>query len=211
MLSPSLKIFIVPVFVALFCSPFLFGQTDSFIKGKKYQIDSIEVLGLKTYNAKTVISYTGLKKGQLVPLPGEEINLFSSSKLKISPSICYEIAFDNIVRKTAFDSNILITVSNDTWFGRSIGPDQHLEIAQNRALEHKKPLLRSTNSGISAIVSKDGQVIEKQGYFEEKNIKNNIVLYSGNTIYSRYGNFPIIILIVFYIGFLSIKSLLRIK
>jgi Apolipoprotein N-acyltransferase len=96
-------------------------------------------------------------------------------------------------------------------FGRSIGPDQHLEIAQNRALEHKKPLLRSTNSGISAIVSKDGQVIEKQGYFEEKNIKNNIVLYSGNTIYSSYGNFPIIILIVFYMGFLSIKSLLRIK
>ena len=74
MLSPSLKIFIVPVFVALFCSPLLFCQTDSFIKGKKYQIDSIEVLGLKTYNAKTVISYTGLKKGQLVQLPGEEIS-----------------------------------------------------------------------------------------------------------------------------------------
>ena len=74
MLSPSVKIFIVPVFVALFCSPLLFGQTDSFIKGKKYQIDSIEVLGLKTYNAKTVISYTGLKKGQLIQLPGEEIS-----------------------------------------------------------------------------------------------------------------------------------------
>ena len=74
MLSPSLKIFIVPVFVALFCSPLLFGQTDSFIKEKKYQIDSIEVVGLKTYNAKTVISYTGLKKGQLVQLPGEEIS-----------------------------------------------------------------------------------------------------------------------------------------
>jgi len=72
-------------------------------------------------------------------------------------------------------------------------------------------LLRSTNSGISAVVSKDGQVIEKQGYFEEKDIKTNIVLYSGDTIYSRYGNFPIIILIMFYIGFISIKSLLKVK
>ena len=167
-----------------------------------------EFIPLERYLGK-LLDIIGLNLTNTVP--GEEIKLLSSSKLRISPSICYEIAFDNIVRKTAYSSNILITVSNDTWFGRSIGPEQHLEIAQNRALEHKKPLLRSTNSGISAVVSKDGQVIEKQGYFEEKDIKTNIVLYSGDTIYSRYGNFPIIILIMFYIGFISIKSLLKVK
>ena len=167
-----------------------------------------EFIPLELYLGK-LLDIIGLNLTNTVP--GEEINLLSSTQLRISPSICYEIAFDNIVRKTAYSSNILITVSNDTWFGRSIGPEQHLEIAQNRALEHKKPLLRSTNSGISAVVSKDGQVIEKQGYFEEKDIKTNIVLYSGDTIYSRYGNFPIIILIMFYIGFISIKSLLKVK
>ena len=94
-------------------------------------------------------------------LPGYEIKPINTGKLRISPSICYEIAFDELVRKTAKNSNILLTVSNDTWFGKSIGPIQHLEIAQNRALEHKKPLIRSTNSGISAIISRNGKIIEK--------------------------------------------------
>ena len=50
------------------------GQTDEFVKGKRYTIDSIEVVGLKTYNAKTVISYTGLRKGMVVQVPGEDIS-----------------------------------------------------------------------------------------------------------------------------------------
>ena len=133
-----------------------------------------EFIPLERYLGK-LLDIIGLNLTNTVP--GEEIKMLSSSKLRISPSICYEIAFDNIVRKTAFDSNILITVSNDTWFGRSIGPEQHLEIAQNRALEHKKPLLRATNSGVSAIISHNGQVIEKQGYFEEKPLKGSIFLF----------------------------------
>ena len=140
-----------------------FGEIEGFYD--KVKLVPFKFIPLERYLGK-LLDIIGLNLTNT--LPGEEINLFSSSNLRISPSIVYEIAFDNIVRKTAFDSNILITVSNDTWFGRSIGPDQHLEIAQNRALEHKKPLLRSTNSGISAIVSKDGQVIEKQGYLRKE-------------------------------------------
>ena len=144
-------------------------------------------------------------------IPGTELNLINSPNIKISPSICYEIAFDRIVRKTAHNSNILITVSNDTWFGRSIGPEQHLEIAQNRALEHKKPLLRATNSGVSAIISHNGQVIEKQGYFEEKTLRGSIFLYIGNTFYSTYGNLPIILFITFYIGLSCLRALFGIE
>ena len=144
-------------------------------------------------------------------IPGTEPNPINSPNIKISPSICYEIAFDRIVRKTAHNSNILITVSNDTWFGRSIGPEQHLEIAQNRALEHKKPLLRATNSGVSAIISHNGQVIEKQGYFEEKTLRGSIFLYIGNTFYSTYGNLPIILFIILYIGLSCLQALFGIE
>ena len=79
-------------------------------------------------------------------------------------------------------------MSNDTWFGQSAGPIQHLEIAQNRALEHKKPLIRATNSGISAIISGNGGILEKQDYFEEKDLKASVLLYSGiGLVYSGSG------------------------
>ena len=128
----------------------------------------------------------GLKLTNTVP--GKLINSISSGNISISPSICYEIAFPELIRKTASESNLLVTVSNDTWFGSSYGPIQHLEIAQNRALEHKKAILRSTNTGISAFISNNGKILEKQGYFEDKILKTEVNLYEGKTFYAKYGN-----------------------
>ena len=141
-------------------------------------------------------------------LSGEQIKTINAGNIRISASICYEIAFPDLIRKTASDSNLLVTISNDTWFGMSYGPIQHLEIAQNRALEHKKTLVRSTNSGISAFITKEGKIKEKQGYFEEKSLKNEIELYKGQTFYAKYGNFPlfsILSVILMYIIAVNIK------
>ncbi len=124
-------------------------------------------------------------------VPGKIINYKKIGNIKVSPSICYEIAFPDLIRKTASDSNILVTISNDTWFGRSYGPIQHLEIAQNRALEHRKAILRSTNSGISAFISNRGKILEKQGYFEDKMLNIEVNLYEGETFYAKYGNLPL--------------------
>ena len=165
-----------------------FGE---FIPLEKYLGSFLDIIGLNLTNT----------------LPGETVKSIKTGKLRISPSICYEIAFDELIRKTAKDSNILLTVSNDTWFGRSIGPIQHLEIAQNRALEHKKPLIRSTNSGITAFVSKNGEIIERQTYFEDKTLRRNIILYSGTTFYSKYGNLPLSIFLIFYVGFMLFRKL----
>jgi len=163
-----------------------FGE---FIPFERYLGSLLDIIGLNLTNT----------------VPGYAIKPINTGNLRISPSICYEIAFDELIRKTAKDSNILLTVSNDTWFGRSIGPIQHLEIAQNRALEHKKPLIRSTNSGISAIISRNGQIIEKQEYFEEKSIKGTVILYSGNTIYSKFGNWPLKVILVIYLSLIVLN------
>ena len=149
----------------------------------------LDILGLKLTNTA----------------PGKEIKSIKSGLINLSPSICYEIAFDNLIRRTANASNILLTVSNDTWFGKSIGPIQHLQIAQNRALEHQKPLVRATNSGISAFLSQKGKVIEKQDYFEEKNLKRRIMLYSGQSFYTNWGNYPLIFLIFLYFCYVFSK------
>ena len=147
----------------------------------------------------------GLKLTNTVP--GKLINSISSGNISISPSICYEIAFPELIRKTASQSNLLVTVSNDTWFGSSYGPIQHLEIAQNRALEHKKAILRSTNTGISAFISNNGKILEKQGYFEDKILKREVNLYEGETFYAKYGNLPLyFILSVIFIIILIFKS-----
>jgi len=147
----------------------------------------------------------GLKLTNTVP--GKKINSIKAGNIRISPSICYEIAFPELIRKTASKSNLLVTISNDTWFGRSYGPIQHLEIAQNRALEHKKAILRSTNSGISAFISNNGKILKKQGYFEDKKLKTEVNLYEGKTFYAKYGNLPLyLILSVILIIILILKK-----
>jgi len=122
-------------------------------------------------------------------LSGESYSLLKANNIDISPSICYEIAFNDLVRKTAKESNLLVTISNDTWFGASIGPEQHLEIAQSRAQEHQKSLIRATNSGISAIIDRKGNVVNRQGFFEDKQIKESVSIYEGKTPFSVVGNF----------------------
>ena len=62
------------ILLSFLVNNYVSAQTESFVKGKQYTIDSIEVVGLKTYNAKTVISYSGLRKGQLIQVPGEDIS-----------------------------------------------------------------------------------------------------------------------------------------
>lgn len=80
--------------------------------------------------------------------------------LNLVPSICYEIAYPfEIARKTlATQGNIIVSLSEDGWFGPSIEPSQHLQIAQMRALENGKPILVATNQGPSAIISPQGTI-----------------------------------------------------
>ena len=129
-------------------------------------------------------------------VPGDEYSTIKAGNIRVSPSICYEIAFPSIINKTASQSNLMVTISNDTWFGRSYGPMQHLEIAQNRALEQQKSLIRSTNSGISAFIKNNGDIIEQQGHFEDKVLRKEMGLYKGQTFYAKFGNLPIIVFII---------------
>ncbi|MGJ8692969.1 MAG: apolipoprotein N-acyltransferase [Thalassotalea sp.] len=115
--------------------------------------------------------------------------------LHILPLICFEIAFaDQLATNLTEQTQLLLTVSNDAWFADSHGPHQHMEIARMRALEFARPLLRSTNTGITAAVDHRGQFINKLPQFEEAVLVSDIQLVEGKTPYFRYGNTSIYLL-----------------
>ncbi len=112
--------------------------------------------------------------------------------LHLLPALCFEIAFPRQIQAN-FQANtdLLLTVSNDAWFGDSIGPWQHLEIAQMRALEFGRPLLRATNTGVTAIIHADGTVAEQLPQFQDGVLKRDVQLVQGFTPYSQWGDWPL--------------------
>ena len=83
------------------------------------------------------------------------------SNYAIAPFICYEIVFPDLVTRHLNNSNYLLTVSNDAWFGKSIGPHQHMQMARMRALENGLPLIRVTNTGITAVTDYKGRIVKR--------------------------------------------------
>lgn len=125
----------------------------------------------------------------------EQLNL-AASNTHIATAICYEIAFNQtLVNTVKPDTGFILTVSNDAWFGTSIGPNQHLEIARMRAFEFQRPVLRSTNTGITAVYDAQGKEVGRIPQFEKAVLRVNVNPYQGTTPFNRYGNTPLLILV----------------
>jgi apolipoprotein N-acyltransferase len=125
-------------------------------------------------------------------------NLVSSGQ-PIGVSICYEDAFGALIRHSLPAATLLVNVSNDAWFGSSIAPHQHLEIARMRALESGRYLLRTTNTGISAAIDAQGQIVKQTPQFQVIALRAAAQPYQGTTPYVRFGNNLIIISLFFMV------------
>lgn len=102
--------------------------------------------------------------------------------LDILPLICFEIAFpDQLKANLTADTDMILTVSNDAWFGDSHGPHQHLEIARMRALEFGLPVIRVTNNGITAVIDHTGKVVGEIPQFEEGVLQTELKLTEDTT------------------------------
>lgn len=108
-------------------------------------------------------------------------------------SICYEDAFGDEVDDALPEAAFLVNASNDAWFGDSLAPHQHLEIARMRALETERYLLRATNTGVSAIIDSRGGLGSVAPQFERAVLTDMIQPLSGLTPYARLGHWPIIL------------------
>ena len=132
---------------------------------------------------------------------------FTSGKLKSNPTIygfeniitliCYEILFTKeIVKRIYKNTNLLINITNDAWFGKTIGPYQHLALAKIKAVEFGLPLARVANTGISAYVSPYGEMIGKIP-LDFKGVKTfDLIPALDSTLYRIYGEYIFIVLIL---------------
>jgi len=134
---------------------------------------------------KNLLEFFGLKKiteGHGSFLKGNKKNNLSINDLSILPLICYEVIFTEFVQKSPMDTNLIVNISEDGWFGNSIGPDQHFVKSIFRAIENNTFFLRSTNKGISAIIDNKGSVIKQLNRNEAGNIEFEVPLIKSNKI-----------------------------
>lgn len=111
---------------------------------------------------------------------------------RISTPICYEAVRPAFVRRMVREAapHLIATLANDSWFGDSQEPWLHLAMARMRAVEHRRYLVRATNSGVSAIVDPAGRELARSGLLTRENLRAEVRLLDGQTLYTRFGDWP---------------------
>ena len=187
-------------------------------------VDEMQPSGLKIYNGIMVAGSTPQSeylKQKLVPfgefVPLEDLlrglidffNLPMSSfsrgpsgqepllaaGYRLAPLICYEAVYPDFAARQAAQSDLLITISNDSWFGSSIGPLQHLQMAQMRALESQRWMIRATNNGITALIDQHGEIRQRIAQFQQEVLLGEVQPMQGMTPYLRWQSAPLMTLI----------------
>ena len=119
--------------------------------------------------------------------------LLKAGDVLLSPSVCYEVVYADLVASTVPAADVLLTVSNDAWFGESIGPLQHMEMAQMRALETGRYMIRATGNGISAIVDERGHILQRSQQFKREVLTGTAQLREGATPFALTGTLPFVL------------------
>ena len=140
--------------------------------------------------------------------PGSDIQplLVAANGAKLAVAVCYEDAYGAEQLYAFPGADVLINVSNDAWFGDSIAPHQHLQIARMRALEVGRYAVRATNTGISAFIGPFGDVLETGKQFEADIMTADIRARKGTTVYARCGNWPVTGFCIVLLGVFWIRS-----
>jgi apolipoprotein N-acyltransferase len=110
--------------------------------------------------------------------------------IRIAPLICYEDLMPELSRKFVSEgrANVLVNLTNDAWYGRSVGPWQHLWLAQSRAIETRRSLLRVTNTGVTSLVNAKGEIVKTLPMFTGAVMQTDVEILNGETYYVRFGD-----------------------
>ncbi len=121
--------------------------------------------------------------------------VFHVAGQRVAVDICYEDVFGEEIIRYLPEATLLVNVTNDAWYGKSNAAMQHNQIAQMRALESGRMMLRATNTGVTSIIRRDGTVQAMLPQHEEGVLTGQVQGYAGSTPYVRWGNVAVMILI----------------
>lgn len=160
-----------------------------------------------------LIAFFDLPMSAFSPGPASQPPLRAGA-YRVAPFVCYEVVYPELVARSARDSDLLLTISNDSWFGTSIGPLQHLQMTQMRALENGRYMIRGTNNGVSAIINHRGQIVARTDQFVEATLSGEVEVMLGNTPFGTFGVTPVIagcgitllLMFLMYLGFWREKN-----
>lgn len=128
---------------------------------------------------------------------GKQLEVGSVAGISIGTLICYEAIFPQHSRTLAENNaGVLVNITNDSWFGLTAAPYQHLQMAAVRAIESRRPILRAANSGFSTVISPKGEILHQSELFETDVIVETISSAEGYSLFVRLGQWPILAIIV---------------
>jgi apolipoprotein N-acyltransferase len=142
--------------------------------------------------------------------PGESREPLPLGKYLLSVNICYEDIFPGQVRSLMRSGterrlpDVLFNLTNDSWYGKSTEPMEHLALASFRSIEHRRTLVRSTNTGISAFVDPVGRIVTKSGVWTREALVERVPMMQGSTLYALLGDW-----IGWLCGLLSLAGIAR--
>ncbi len=188
---------------------FLIGS-PSFVRGEGDQVEYYNSAYLIDRNGEVTGKYDKVHLvpfGEYVPLKkwlpfigkivenigdfstGEPGNTIRTDTCSLGILICYEIIFPNLsVAMAVNDAGLLVNITNDAWYGTTSAPYQHFSMSIFRAVENRRSLIRSANTGISGFIDPSGRVIGKTALFKDAVITRSVPIMQEKTVYTRYGD-----------------------
>ena len=121
--------------------------------------------------------------------PGTRAVVFAGPPAPFGIVICYEGIFPDLFREFVNNgARVMVNMTNDGWFGRTSGPEQHLTMYPFRAVEHRIAVVRAANTGVSAFIAPSGQIVRHLGLFERGVLIDRVPLRHGRTLFTRLGD-----------------------
>ena len=161
---------------------------------KNLAIDLRGTVGtLKSEDKATIFSYERQHGNETTRQRDNETTRgkdLESKKYNVAPLICYESVFGGYVTEFAREgANLIFVITNDGWWGDTQGHRQHFEMSKLRAIENRRSIARSANTGISGFINQRGDVIEQSNYWEPIALRNTLNVNDEITFYSQHGDY----------------------
>lgn len=176
---------------------------------KRHLVPFGEYLPLKKW-LHGLIGFFNIPMSDFIPgeMPQPNLRVLG---LAVAPFICYEIAYGNVVRQNLPAAELLVITSNDSWFGNSLAPWQHLEIGQFRSLQTGRYQLFASNSGITAIIDPQGRIVDRIPQFIEAVLIGKVQARTGVTPWVKWGSAPVILFILLIVAIIYIKNRFKMR